>query len=108
MLVVVGMRRAFFYFKKLRRTDWLHIGGGDSDGESERGSASDAESVDPYDGWCGDQSDCSSLRSESEGYVTSDGQVSDFEVDEFGELIEKDRLGSLDECVVGCAELFEG
>ena len=102
------MRRAFYYFKTLRRTDWLPIGGGDSDEESERGSASDAESVDPYDGWCGDHSDCSSLQSHSEGYLTSDGQVSDIELDELGEPIEKDPPGTLDECVVGCADLFEG
>ena len=69
------------FFKKLRRTDWLPIGGGDSDEESERGSVSDAESVDPYDGWCGDQSDCSSLRSRSDGYISSDGQLSDPETD---------------------------
>ena len=53
----------------------------DSDEESERGSASDAESVDPYDGWCGDQSDCSSLRSRSEGHLESDSQISDPETD---------------------------
>ena len=70
-----------FYFKRLRRTDWLPIGGGDSDEESERGSVSDAESVDPYDGWCGDQSDCSSLQSRSDGYLSSDGQLSDHETD---------------------------
>ena len=64
-----------YYFKRLRRTDWLPIGDGDSDEQEERGSASDADSVDPYDGWCGDQSDCSSLRSRSEGYLSSDGYV---------------------------------
>ena len=95
-----------YYFKRLRRTDWLPIGGGDSDEESERGSASDAESVDPYDGWCGDQSDCSSLRSESEGYVTSDGHESDIELDEFGEQVINIPTG--DEIFDGCEELFEG
>ena len=39
-----------YYFGRLRRTDRLLIGGGDSDEESERGFASEAESVDPYDG----------------------------------------------------------
>ena len=35
--------------------------------ESDRGYASNAESVDPNDGWCGDgtESDCSTLRSDS-------------------------------------------
>ena len=59
----------------------MPIGGGDSDEQEERGSVSDAESVDPYDDWCGDHSDCSSLRSRSEGYLESDGQISDPETD---------------------------
>ena len=41
-----------YYFGSLRRTDWLPVGGGDSDEENSRGSASDAESMDAYDGWC--------------------------------------------------------
>ena len=97
-----------YYFKRLRRTDWLLIGDGDSDEQEERGSASDADSDDPYDGWCGDQSDCSSLRSRSEGYPSSDGYVSDHEIEsETGEHIEKDQPESFDEHVTGCADLFE-
>ena len=55
-----------YYFKRLRRTDWLPIGGGESDEESERGDVSDADSFDPYDGWCddGSESDCNTLRSD--------------------------------------------
>jgi len=63
------------YFKRLRRTDWLPIRKeGDPDEDSERGSASDAGSVDPYDGWCGDgESDCSTLRSDGHLQPSSDG-----------------------------------
>ena len=70
-----------FYVKKLRRTDWLPIGGGDSDEESERGSASDAESVDPYEGSCSEASDCSSLRSDGHLSQQSDGELSASETD---------------------------
>ena len=72
-----------FYFKRIRRTDWLPIGGGDSDEESDRGAVSDASS---YDGGFDDESDCSSLRSRSDGYVSSDGHLSepDTEIDEDG------------------------
>ena len=76
-----------YYFKKLRRTDWLPIGGGDSDEESERGSASDAESVDAYGDVCSEASDCSTLR--SEGYMSSDGSVSEHEFDDEGNPIGK-------------------
>ena len=71
-----------YYFKRLRRSDWLPIGGGDSDEESERGYASNAESVDAYDGWCGDctESDCSTLR--SDGHLQPSD--ADSELDEDG------------------------
>ena len=36
-----------YCFNRLRRTDWLPIGGGGDDEQAERGSASDAESLDP-------------------------------------------------------------
>ena len=79
-----------YYVGRLRRTDWLPIGGGDSDEESERGSASDAESVDPYDGWCGDgtESDCSTLRSDGHLQLSSD---EDLEFDEDGNYCEVDE-----------------
>ena len=79
-----------YYFKRLRRTDWLPIGGGDSDGESDRGDASDAESIDPYDGWCGDgsDSDCSTLRSDGHLQPSDDEDV---EVDEDGNYREIDE-----------------
>ena len=72
-----------YYFKRLRRTDWLPIGGGDADEESERGFASDADSVDPHDGWCGDGSepDCSTLRSDGHLQPSSDEEA---EFDEYG------------------------
>ena len=62
-----------FYFKRIRRTDWLPIGEGDSDEESERGAVSDAS--DPYDDWDSSESnsDCSTLR--------SDGHLSDSDTD---------------------------
>ena len=64
-----------YYFKRLRRTDWLPIRKFvDSDEESERGPASDASS---YDGGSDDESDCSTLRSRSDGYVLSDGHLSE-------------------------------
>ena len=63
------------YFKRLRRTDWLPIRKiVDSDEESERGPASDVSS---YDGGSDDESDCSTLRSRSDGYVLSDGHLSE-------------------------------
>ena len=67
-----------FYFKKLRRTDWLPIRTtADSDEESERGDFSEAESADPYDGWCGDGGDDESCNSD----LRSDGYLSDPESD---------------------------
>ena len=78
------------YFQRLRRTDWLPIGGKDSDEESDRADASDAESLDPYDGWCGDgsDSDCSTLRSDGHLQPSDD---EDFEVDEDGNYREIDE-----------------
>ena len=73
-----------YYFKRLRRTDWLPIRKVvDPDEESDRGPASDASS---YDGGSDDESDCSTLRSRSEGYASSDGHLSepDTEIDEDG------------------------
>ena len=81
-----------YYFKRLRRTDWLPIGGkGDPDEEPKRGDASDAESMESDDGWDGDaESGCSHLR--SEGYVSSDGHQSDAgtDLDEDGNPIIED------------------
>ena len=81
VLVGVGMRRPSYYFSRIRRTDWLPVGGGDSDEESDRGYASNAESVDPYDGWCGDgtESDCSTLR--SDGHLQPSEAESEFDED---------------------------
>ena len=64
-----------YYFKRLRRTDWLPIRKFvDPDEDSERGEVSDAESGESYDGTCSDvASDCSSLR--------SDGHLSDSDTD---------------------------
>ena len=64
-----------YYFKRLRRTDWLPIGGGDSEEEKRRSDVSDAESVDSDDGWApsASNSDCNTLR--------SDGHLSDSETD---------------------------
>ena len=73
-----------YYFKRLRRTDWLPIRKFvDPDEESDRGPASEASS---YDGGSDDESDCSTLRSRSDGYVSSDGHLSepDTEIDEDG------------------------
>jgi hypothetical protein len=73
-----------FYFNRLRRTDWLPIRKVvDPDEESDRGSISDASS---YDGGSDDESDCSTLRSRSDGYVSADGHLleSDMEFDEDG------------------------
>ena len=68
-----------YCLKKLRRSDWLPIGGGDSDEEPYRGDASDAESLDPNGGWQpGDgESDCSALRSDGHLSASSD-EDSDF------------------------------
>jgi hypothetical protein len=62
-----------FYFKRIRRTDWLPIGGGDSDEESERGSVSNASNH--YDD--SEPSDCDSDRSR----LRSDGELSDSDTD---------------------------
>jgi len=69
-----------YYFKRLRRTDWLPIRKVvDPDEDSERGEVSDAESGESYDGTCSDgASACSSLRSdahlsESEMDIDEDG-----------------------------------
>ena len=70
-------------FYELRRTDWLPIGGCDSDEESERGTASAASSLDIYDGWEPDESDsnCSTLRPDGHLQPSSD---EDAEFDEDG------------------------
>ena len=67
--------RDSYYFKRLRRTDWLPIRKVvDPDEESDRGEVSDADSGESYDGTCSDvASDCSSLR--------SDGHLSESEMD---------------------------
>ena len=87
-----------YYFGRLRRTDWLPIGGGDPDEESQRGSASEAETVDPYDGRCGDgtESDCNTLRSYGHLQPSSD---EDDEFDEDGNYreIDEDYSPSSDE-----------
>ena len=59
---------------RLHRTDWLPIGRGDSDEESERGTASTASSLDIHDGWGPDgyESDCSTLRSDGHLQPSSD------------------------------------
>ena len=64
-----------YYFKRLRRTDWLPIRKFvDPDEDSERGEVSDADSGESDDGTCSDgASDCSSLR--------SDGHLSESEMD---------------------------
>ena len=87
-----------YYFKRLRRTAWLPVGGGDSDEDSERGSASDAESLDPYEGWCGNgESDCSTLRSDGHLSAPSD-EDSEFDEDGNFRLIEDDysKVGQSD------------
>ena len=96
-----------YHFKRLRRTDRLPIGGGDSDEESDRGDASDAESLDPYDGWQhgDDGSDCNTLRSDGHVEVSSD---EDIEPDEDGNFrsIEEDysKVGQGDLSCTGDAE----
>ena len=73
-----------YYFKRLRRTDWLPIRKFvDPDEESDRGPASEASS---YDGGSDDESGCSTLRSRSDGYLSSGGHLSepDTEFDEDG------------------------
>ena len=82
------------YFKKLRRTDWLPIGGGDSDEESDRGDASDAESADPYDGWASSESNSDGSTLRSDGHV-SDPDMTD--IDEDGNPIVEDGPGLGDE-----------
>ena len=64
-----------YYFKRLRRNDWLPIRKVvDPDEESDRGEVSNADSGESYDGTCSDgASDCSSLR--------SDGHLSDPETE---------------------------
>ena len=78
-----------YYFKRLRRTDWLPIRKFvDPDEDSDRGDISNAESGESYGGSCseGGASDCSSLR--------SDGHLSDSEtgLDEDGfPIIEEEQ-----------------
>ena len=95
----------------------MPIGGGDSDEEAERGDASDAESIDPYDGWDGDASGNSSMRSRSEGYVSSDGHLSELDVndddlpsDEDGFPIDEDGFPIIEDlAIVGDGDFtFEG
>ena len=62
--------------------------GGDADEESERGDASDAESVDPYDGWA--PSECNS----DGNTLRSDGHVSDPDMTD----IDEDGNPIVDEC----------
>ena len=106
-----------FYFKRLRRTDWLPVGGGHPDEQPERGDASDAESIDPDDGWCGDASHNSSMRSRSEGYVSSDDHMSQpaynedgFAIDENGYPIDEDGFHIIEDlAIVGDGDFtFEG
>ena len=75
---------SLFYFKRIRRTDWLPIGGGDSDEEADRGELSDAS--DHYDDCESSDcdSDCSNLR--SDGHLSD----SDTELDEDGFPIVED------------------
>ena len=70
-----GRTAGLYYFKRLRHTDWLPIGGGGSDEESFRGFASDVESMDSHDGWVpsdATDADCSSLRSDGHVDVSLD------------------------------------
>ena len=86
-----------YYFKRLRRTDWLPIRKFvDPDEESDRGPASEASS---YDGGSDDESGCSTLRSRSDGYLSSGGHLSepDTEFDEDGFPIIEDGADLGDE-----------
>ena len=76
-----------YYFKRLRRTDWLPIRKFvDPDEDSERGEVSDAASGESYDGTCSDvESDRSSLR--SDGHLSE----SEMELDEDGFPIIEDE-----------------
>ena len=68
-----------YYFNRLRRTDWLPIRKVvDPDEDSDRGPTSDASS---YDDGSDDESDCSTLRSRSEGYLSSDGNLSELDTE---------------------------
>ena len=81
--------KGLFYFNRIRRTDWLPVGGGHSDEESDRGELSDA-SEDYDDREASDcDSDCSRLR--SDGELSESG--TDYDEDGFPIIEETPDLG---------------
>ena len=81
--------KGLFYFNRIRRTDWLPVGGGHSDEERERGDVSDAS--DDYDDREASDcdSDCNRLR--SDGELSESG--TDYDEDGFPIIEETPDLG---------------